>query len=443
MHIFYSQKVKKVFLGCSLSINTLNLGVFVQRRVQKGPTMQREDKEEPEFVLSLLPNPPPRRRSHGIVFAPYARKKNVQRTTSAIISEKEFEDILSMGVVPTKWRKNESFLAMLYSYVLQRPQQNANKCKFVMMVDHSNCSGRRERNRKGECEDDVDGAILFQCSMCSYVMDRYYHACKHFQRVHVMNGNPMHRKRKYDFDVDQKDLPVADSPFFNGEKKPIIRTKNRTVPITSYLPSKKKKFLPGREDEKEELEKEKNNEDDEQQGHPAPSLASSSLCTKRNRGGVNKRGGRLAFLGSLLDGAQQWNEIGARLFSNAKRGTMSSGGGFHMRVVDKIEGMPEQMVVATEARKQEQKQKEQEQQMQQLMMMMQEPPASHHEKTATEKMVVEEDPFKYNGEEGDDDGWNNATTMVENEEWEFQVGGEYCGEEGVEGYNYYDLLLGE
>jgi len=38
---------------------------------------------------------------------------------------------------------------------------------------------------------------LYSCSKCSYVADRLYHAKMHYQRIHVLNGRAMPRKRKY------------------------------------------------------------------------------------------------------------------------------------------------------------------------------------------------------------------------------------------------------
>lgn len=37
----------------------------------------------------------------------------------------------------------------------------------------------------------------FQCRMCDYVNDRMYHACKHYDRIHVNKGRAIPAKRKY------------------------------------------------------------------------------------------------------------------------------------------------------------------------------------------------------------------------------------------------------
>ena len=40
-------------------------------------------------------------------------------------------------------------------------------------------------------------SFVFCCALCDYVGDRFYHAKKHFDRIHLNGGSPMRRKRKY------------------------------------------------------------------------------------------------------------------------------------------------------------------------------------------------------------------------------------------------------
>lgn len=40
-------------------------------------------------------------------------------------------------------------------------------------------------------------AKLFYCYCCYYKSHRHYHARMHFLRIHVNNGKPLYRKRKY------------------------------------------------------------------------------------------------------------------------------------------------------------------------------------------------------------------------------------------------------
>ena len=42
-----------------------------------------------------------------------------------------------------------------------------------------------------------DTAVVFSCSKCNYVMDRFYHAQMHYRRIHMQQGKPMPLKRKF------------------------------------------------------------------------------------------------------------------------------------------------------------------------------------------------------------------------------------------------------
>lgn len=42
-----------------------------------------------------------------------------------------------------------------------------------------------------------DTAVVFSCSRCNYVMDRFYHAQMHYRRIHMQQGKPMPLKRKF------------------------------------------------------------------------------------------------------------------------------------------------------------------------------------------------------------------------------------------------------
>jgi len=38
---------------------------------------------------------------------------------------------------------------------------------------------------------------LFKCSKCNYRNTRLYHTKMHFIRIHIQNGKPIHKKRKF------------------------------------------------------------------------------------------------------------------------------------------------------------------------------------------------------------------------------------------------------
>jgi hypothetical protein len=181
-----------------------------------------------------------------------------------VISQDELYNILCSEVVPSKWRKDPDFIKLLYSMALRG--EIAAGSKLVMVVDFSNCMPG---------SDPSAGAVLFKCSMCSYMGDRYYHTKKHFQRVHVMNGRAMHRKRKFDFAIAKDDLPYVSSPFFN-RKMPIVReTWIRKKKRQQHLLNKKKEGgndhegckdyqigeVEYKEEEEEETEEEDQNKD--------------------------------------------------------------------------------------------------------------------------------------------------------------------------------------
>lgn len=46
-------------------------------------------------------------------------------------------------------------------------------------------------------KDPATGCFGLQCSKCSYFSDRRYHALMHYRRIHVENGIPQKRKRKF------------------------------------------------------------------------------------------------------------------------------------------------------------------------------------------------------------------------------------------------------
>lgn len=73
---------------------------------------------------------------------------------------------------------------LLHSVV--RGETSEKSSPLVMVLDICNYTG---------CL--VKGALVFQCSLCNYIGDRYYHAGRHFERIHIRKGRPMHRKRKY------------------------------------------------------------------------------------------------------------------------------------------------------------------------------------------------------------------------------------------------------
>ena len=44
---------------------------------------------------------------------------------------------------------------------------------------------------------DDEGTVWYRCCACDYVKDKLYHAKKHYERIHLKGGNPMHGKRAY------------------------------------------------------------------------------------------------------------------------------------------------------------------------------------------------------------------------------------------------------
>jgi hypothetical protein len=226
-------------------------------------------------------------------------------------------------VVPSEWRKNESFLGMLYAAVLQGKIQVPNK--LVMVMDRDNYTG----GSISGCG--VVAPVMYSCSMCNYVGDRYYHASMHFQRVHIHNGTPMKRKRKYDFNEEtsangdviiRKRMKLVDSAT---SKKKKAQQKQRKQQSQIWARQKKKQ-------EKEAERKRKAEERKKEKKKPVVVP--------------------VAYYGDLFEGARKWKEIveGHCLFDSstaaaaAEKKERSVEKGFHMRTVDKIEGMGKNVI---------------------------------------------------------------------------------------------------
>lgn len=100
------------------------------------------------------------------------------------MTQVDFDEMLASGVMPREWRDDRDVRTALVRLVANG-HLSANHV-FVMLLDRTNYTGNK-----------YPGAVVYKCSMCDYVGDRYYHSSKHFHRVHVMHGRPMENKRKY------------------------------------------------------------------------------------------------------------------------------------------------------------------------------------------------------------------------------------------------------
>lgn len=46
-------------------------------------------------------------------------------------------------------------------------------------------------------EKNINNKKLFICNKCNYINNRYYHVKMHFFRIHIKNGKPIIKKRKF------------------------------------------------------------------------------------------------------------------------------------------------------------------------------------------------------------------------------------------------------
>lgn len=92
------------------------------------------------------------------------------------VPREQFENAMKAkeAVIPTKWRHDRRMKEALAKMALcgeldaageEGVQENGLGKKLVMVVDSSNYVGHGR-----------NGALVFQCSMCTYVGHRYYHA---------------------------------------------------------------------------------------------------------------------------------------------------------------------------------------------------------------------------------------------------------------------------
>lgn len=322
-------------------------------------------------------------------------KRNKNKKKDHVTEERDFNEIgqaeiykiiSSQMAVPSKWRKDRGFIKLLYAMTL-RGEIPADS-SLMLVVDFTNYM-------TGACPQ--TGAVLFKCSLCSYMGDRYYHTKKHFQRVHVMNGKAMHRKRKFDFDISKEDLPYVHSPWFN-RKIPIVR---ETLARKKKKKQQKQQHLVEnkQQDENEQRDEDEEEEDEEQEYYRIKDVDDEDWhvdCEKKCKkllATTGKRTGKkndekqqqrkkktlpkypspartdggggdgeqqlplddsssgttgqvkMAFVGDIYEGARQWNEIGARLFvarKNVRRSReqpmkeSQKRRGVFIRVVDKI-----------------------------------------------------------------------------------------------------------
>lgn len=61
---------------------------------------------------------------------------------------------------------------------------------LVLVIDAENCKTKPAKEK-------LNNTVVFCCSKCNYVGDRLYHAQMHFERIHMREGKPIIRKRKY------------------------------------------------------------------------------------------------------------------------------------------------------------------------------------------------------------------------------------------------------
>jgi hypothetical protein len=52
----------------------------------------------------------------------------------------------------------------------------------------------------------TDNGEMWCCQKCNYENERLYHAKMHFHRIHVMNGNPIPQKRKFQISNEMKNV---------------------------------------------------------------------------------------------------------------------------------------------------------------------------------------------------------------------------------------------
>ena len=114
-------------------------------------------------------------------------------------------------------------------------------------------------------------AMVYCCTECEYVGDRFYHARLHFERIHLKQGCAVKRKQKY-------------APAQPKEKKPKAQRQA------------KKQKLNEKKQESEEV----------------------SMAGKKIMRMAKKHPGDFAFVGSLQKAAAGWNDIGVRLFATTR-----------------------------------------------------------------------------------------------------------------------------
>lgn len=127
-------------------------------------------------------------------------------------------------------------------------------------------------------------AVIFCCSECDYVGDRFYHSTRHFERIHMKGGQPMHRKRKY-----------TKSGAHSQKKK---KAASQKAPQKGILSLQHPPILKAAE----------------------PSICNFVQCVGQK---IMKMGSKhpelFAFFGDLEDAARQWKDIEKKLQFRVQR----------------------------------------------------------------------------------------------------------------------------
>ena len=232
-----------------------------------------------------------------------------------------------------KWKKNEGLLTALASMVSQG-HVDENSSRLVMVLDATNyqrcCSS---------------SAILFKCSMCNYVGERYYHAGKHFERVHVNNGKPMERKRKYDITVtrdSESSSIVSTNVVIHRKKMTVVRPAKKVAKI-EIMPQRKPFILslhppppppePSNEcgsdssdcewGQKKKTKKAKMAKKPRREKKQQPEccffcpMQRSGICPFHSKGKATAAAAApaVAYIGDFHEGVKQWGEISKKLFA--------------------------------------------------------------------------------------------------------------------------------
>ena len=183
---------------------------------------------------------------------------------SVPVSKDRFASIIEAHGFPTNWRGNKVVRQALVRMAVCG--ELAEDSGVVMEINWDNYVGGSHSH----------GVLVFRCSECSYVGERYYHAgtlslvcavcfflayisecdvvCagKHFERIHVRKGKPSQRKRKY-ADVEknarlqESNVAFVDTAAHVGveeQQQLLILPPPRRMRVAKDLPSKQRRHAP-------------------------------------------------------------------------------------------------------------------------------------------------------------------------------------------------------